>query len=100
MDESSRLTNNDIQKANLLKDYFASVFTHEPHGYVPSTISIDSRKLRTWQSPTIRMRKSYKKISPGPNGYSLYVVGLLLINAAQIVPTPPAPRNGGPFLPF
>ena len=31
MDESSRLTNND---------YFASVFTHEPHGYVPS---MDSR---------------------------------------------------------
>ena len=23
-----------------------------------------------------------------------------LLNAAQIVPTPPAPRNGDPFLPF
>ena len=32
--------------------------------------------------------------------YSLHVVGLLLLNAAQIVLTPPAPRNGGPFLPF
>ena len=32
-------------------------------------------------------------------GYSLHVVGLLLLNGAQIVPTPPAPRNGGPFLP-
>ena len=30
-------------------------------------------------------------------GYSLHVVGLLLLNSAQIVPTPPAPRNGGPF---
>ena len=40
MDESSRLTNNDIQKANLLNDHFASVFTHEPHGYVPT---MDSR---------------------------------------------------------
>ena len=40
MDESSRLTNNDVQNANLLNDYFASVFTHEPHGYVPS---MDSR---------------------------------------------------------
>ena len=40
MDESSRLTNNDIQKAYLLNGYFASVFTHEPHGYVPS---MDSR---------------------------------------------------------
>ena len=26
--------------SNLLNDYFASVFTHEPHGYVPS---MDSR---------------------------------------------------------
>ena len=40
MDEPSRLTNNDIQKVNLLNDYFASVFTNEPHGYVPS---MDSR---------------------------------------------------------
>ena len=36
----------------------------------------------------------------GPKEYSLHVVGLLLLNAAQIVLTPPAPRNGGPFLPF
>ena len=35
-----------------------------------------------------------------PKEYSLHVVGLLLLNAAQIVLTPPAPRNGGPFLPF
>ena len=40
MNESSRLTNNAIQKANLLNYYFASVFTHEPHGYVPT---MDSR---------------------------------------------------------
>ena len=42
IDESSRLTINDIQKANLLNDYFASIFTHEPHGYVPS---MDSRTI-------------------------------------------------------
>ena len=36
----------------------------------------------------------------GPKEYSLHEVGLLLLNAAQIVLTPPAPRNGGPFLPF
>ena len=36
----------------------------------------------------------------GPKEYSLHVVGLLLHTAAQIVLTPPAPRNGGPFLPF
>ena len=35
-----------------------------------------------------------------PKEYSLHVVGLLLHTAAQIVLTPPAPRNGGPFLPF
>ena len=29
MDDSSRLTNNDIQKANLFNDYSANVFTHE-----------------------------------------------------------------------
>ena len=34
----------------------------------------------------------------GPKEYSLHVVGLF--EAAQIVLTPPAPRNGGPFLPF
>ena len=32
-----------------------------------------------------------------PKEYSLHVVGLLLLSAAQIVLTPPAPRNGGPF---
>ena len=32
--------------------------------------------------------------------YSIHVIGLLLLNAAQIVLTPPAPRTGGPFLPF
>ena len=31
---------------------------------------------------------------------ALHVVGLLLLNAAQIVLSPPAPRNGGPFLVF
>ena len=35
-----------------------------------------------------------------PKEYSLHVVGLLLLNAAQIVLTPPAPRNGGPFVLF
>ena len=34
-DESSRLTNNDSHKANLLNEYFASVFTNEPHGNIP-----------------------------------------------------------------
>ena len=33
-------------------------------------------------------------------GYSLREVGLLLPNTVQIVPTPPAPSSGGPFLPF
>ena len=33
--ESSRLTNNDSHKANLLNEYFASVFTNEPHGNIP-----------------------------------------------------------------
>ena len=36
----------------------------------------------------------------GPKEYSLHVVGLLLLNAAQIVLTPPAPRNGGRFYCF
>ena len=35
-DESSRLTNNDSHKANLLNEYFASVFfTNETHGNIP-----------------------------------------------------------------
>ena len=34
-DESSRLTNNYSHKANLLNEYFASVFTNEPHGNIP-----------------------------------------------------------------
>ena len=33
-------------------------------------------------------------IVSGPKEYSLHVVGLLLLNAAQIVLTPPAPRVG------
>ena len=36
----------------------------------------------------------------GPKEYSLHVVGLLLHIAAQIVLTPPAPRNGGRFYRF
>ena len=36
----------------------------------------------------------------GPKEYSLHVVGLLLLNAAQIVLTPPAPRNGARFYRF
>ena len=34
-DDLSRLTNNDSHKANLLNEYFASVFTNEPHGNIP-----------------------------------------------------------------
>ena len=45
--------------------------------------------LKTLQMPTL-----------GPKEYSLHAVGLLLHTAAQIVLTPPAPRNGCPFLPF
>ena len=36
----------------------------------------------------------------GPKEYSLHVVGLLLHIAAQIVLTPPVPRNVVSFLPF
>ena len=42
----------------------------------------------------------HKQYSNTSIEYSLHVVGLLLHIAAQIVLTPPAPRNGGPFLPF
>ena len=36
MSQADLLIYNDIQKANLLNDYFASVITHEPHCYAPS----------------------------------------------------------------
>ena len=73
MNESSRLTNNDIQKANLLNDYFASVFTHEPHGYVPS---MDSRTNEVMLYEAIKnkdieslLKNIYRNKAPSPDGY-------------------------------
>ena len=34
-DSSSGITNDDMTKANILNDYFASVFTNEPDGQIP-----------------------------------------------------------------
>ena len=73
MDESSRLTNNDIQKSNLLNDYFASVFTHVPHGYVPS---MDNRTNEVMLYEAIKnkdIESLLKNIdgtkAPSPDGY-------------------------------
>ena len=49
-------------------------------------------------SSNLKWNKHTDHISKGPKEYSLHVVELLLLNAAQIVLTRPAPRNGGPFL--
>ena len=69
----SRLTNNDIQKANLLNDYFASVFTHEPHGYVPS---MDSRTNKVMLYEAIKNKDIESLLknmdgnkAPSPDGY-------------------------------
>ena len=51
-------------------------------------------------SSDTRINQAGITVKTGRKEYSLHVVGLVLLNAAQIVLTPPAPRNGGPFLPF
>ena len=57
------------------------------------TMDSDDVRCVEWAVMTMELMTSF-----GPKEYSLHVVGLLLLNAAQIVLTPPAPRNGGPFL--
>ena len=73
IDESSRLTNNDIQKSNLLNDYFASVFTHVLHGYVPS---MDSRTNEVMHYEAIKNKDIESLLknmegtkAPSPDGY-------------------------------
>ena len=73
MDESSRLINNDIQKANLLNNYFASIFTYEPHGYLPS---MDSRTNEVMLYVAIKnkdieslLKNMVGNKAPSPDGY-------------------------------
>lgn len=72
-DVNSGITNDDNSKANILNNYFASVFTNEPDGAIPQ---IDSR---TNQSMTLNIiekcevEKLLKDLdenkSPSPDGY-------------------------------
>ena len=72
-DPKSEKTNDDKEKADILADFFASVFTGEPLGEVPS---LEDREIVTAMKDLIITEKSVKKLlknlninkSPGMDG--------------------------------
>ena len=66
------LTENDLEKANVLKTFFTSVFTHEPDGPLPH---FESKTDKILSNITVTQDQMFKKLqslkvskSPGPDG--------------------------------
>ena len=72
-DESSRLTNNDSHKANLLNEYFASVFTNEPHGNIPILETRTEKEMEyniiSDDEIALLLKNMDGNKSPSPDGY-------------------------------
>ena len=72
-DESSRLTNNDSHKANLLNEYFASVFTNEPHGIIPILETRTEKEMEyniiSDDEIALLLKNMDGNKSPSPDGY-------------------------------
>ena len=72
-DESSRLTNNDSHKANLLNEYFASVFTNEPHGNIPILETRTEKQMEyniiSDDEIALLLKNMDGNKSPSPDGY-------------------------------
>ena len=71
-DESSRLTNNDSHKANLLNEYFASVFTNEPHGNIPILETRTEKEMEyniISDEIALLLKNMDGNKSPSPDGY-------------------------------
>ena len=72
-DEPSRLTNNDLHKTNLLNEYFASVFTNEPHGNVPILETRTEKEMEyniiSDDEIALLLKNMDGNKSPSPDGY-------------------------------
>ena len=75
--ENSRVTDSDAEKAQILAQFFSSVFTIEPDGEVPSlpTMNIDSpMELLILTKASIEKQLKSLKVnkSPGPDNFNPY----------------------------
>ncbi len=88
-DENSRLTDCDDEKAQILAEFYTSVFTREPHGEVPSLPSIVTNypmELLTLTKDSIEKQLKSLNVnkSPGPDNITSY----FLKHTAASISTP------------
>ncbi len=75
-DENSGVTDCDREKAEILAEFFTSVFTREPDGEVPSLPERNVKYPMKWLTVTRAIEKCLKELkvnkSPGPDGLTPY----------------------------
>ena len=73
--QSGEIATSNVEKANILADYFTSVFTKEPPGNIPTITQRSNELIDTVKIDEERVYKKLQKLkidkSPGPDDYTL-----------------------------